>query len=119
MEKDNYYLTISKTANIIGVKPHVLRFWEKKFFIINPKKKGISGRRYYSTVDIEVLNLIKDLLYTEGFTIKGAVNFINDKYKNKTHSKNKNVVINSSYYELNKAIDLIKDGCSILQRNLN
>jgi DNA-binding transcriptional MerR regulator len=39
MEKDNYYLTISKTANKIGVKPHVLRFWEKNFFIINPKKK--------------------------------------------------------------------------------
>ena len=39
MEKDNYYLTISKTANKIGVQPHVLRFWEKNFLIINPKKK--------------------------------------------------------------------------------
>ena len=118
MEKDNYYLTISKTANKIGVKPHVLRFWEKNFFIINPKKKGISGRRYYSSSDIEVLILIKNLLYTEGFTIKGAVNFINDKYKNKVLSNNKNE-ITDSYYELNKAIDLIKDGCSILQRNIN
>ena len=118
MEKDNYYLTISKTANKIGVKPHVLRFWEKNFFIINPKKKGISGRRYYSSSDIEILILIKGLLYTEGFTIKGAVNFINDKYKNKAYSKNENV-ITDSYIELNKAIDLIKDGCSILQRNLN
>ena len=112
MEKDNHYLTISKTANKIGVKPHVLRFWEKNFFIINPKKKGISGRRYYSSSDIEILILIKDLLYTEGFTIKGAVNFINDKYKNKNE-------ITNSYHELNKAIDLIKDGCNILQRNLN
>ena len=118
MEKDNYYLTISKTANKIGVKPHVLRFWEKNFTIINPRKKGISGRRYYSSSDVEVLILIKDLLYTEGFTIKGAVNFINDKYKNKAQSKNKNVMTDS-YYELNKAIDLIKDGCNILQRNLN
>ena len=39
MEEDNSYLTISKTAQKIGVQPHVLRFWEKKFFIINPKKK--------------------------------------------------------------------------------
>jgi len=118
MEKDNHYLTISKTANKIGVKPHVLRFWEKKFFIINPKKKGANGRRYYSSSDIEVLNLIKDLLYTEGFTIKGAVNFINDKYKNKAPSNNENETFDS-YYDLNIAIDLIKDGCKILQRNLN
>ena len=118
MEKDNHYLTISKTAIKIGVKPHVLRFWEKNFFIINPKKKGLSGRRYYSSSDIEVLNLIKNLLYTEGFTIKGAVNFINDKYKNKAFSKNKNEMTNS-YHELNKAIDLINDGYNILQRNLN
>ena len=118
MEKDNYYLTISKTANKIGVQPHVLRFWEKNFLIINPKKKGISGRRYYSSSDIEVLILIKNLLYTEGFTIKGAVNFINDKYKNKTLSNNKNE-ITDSYYELNKSIELIKDGCNILKRNLN
>ena len=124
MEKDNHYLTISKTAIKIGVKPHVLRFWEKNFFIINPKKKGISGRRYYSSSDIEILFLIKNLLYTEGFTIKGALNFINDKYKNKAHLKNENEnknenEITDSCYELNKAIDLIKDGCNILRRNLN
>ena len=118
MEKDNYYLTISKTANKIGVKPHVLRFWEKNFIIINPRKKGISGRRYYSSSDVEVLILIKDLLYTEGFTIKGAVNFINDKYKNNAQSKNKDTMTDS-HYELNKAVELIKDGCKILQRNLN
>ena len=112
MQENSSYLTISKTANIIGVQPHVLRFWEKNFFIINPKKKGISGRRYYSSSDIEILFLIKDLLYIEGFTIKGAVNFINDKYQNKNETTN-------SYYELNKAIDLIKDGCNILGRNLD
>ena len=118
MEKDNYYLTISKTAIKIGVKPHVLRFWEKNFLIINPKKKGISGRRYYSSSDIETLILIKDLLYTEGFTIKGAVNFINDKYKNKAQLKNKDTMTDTDH-ELNKAINLIKDGCKILQKNLN
>ena len=46
-EKDNFH-TISKTANIIGVQAHVLRFWEKKFFMIKPKKSS-SGRRYYSS----------------------------------------------------------------------
>ena len=119
MEKDNYYLTISKTANKIGVQPHVLRFWEKNFFIINPKKKGISGRRYYSSSDIEVLILIKGLLYTEGFTIKGAINFINEKYKKNNNSKSKDEIVTSLYPELYKAIDLIKGGYKIIQRNLN
>ena len=71
MEEFNSYLTISKTANKIGVQPHVLRFWEKNFTIINPKKNSVGGRRYYSSSDIEILILIKGLLYTEGFTIKG------------------------------------------------
>jgi DNA-binding transcriptional MerR regulator len=119
MEKDNSYLTISKTANKIGVQPHVLRFWEKNFFIINPKKKGLGGRRYYSSSDIEVLILIKGLLYTDGFTIKGAVNYINEKYKKNNNSKSKDEVFTFLYPELNKAIDLIKDGYKIIQRNLN
>ena len=119
IEEDNSYLTISKTADKIGVQPHVLRFWEKNFSIISPKKKGVGGRRYYSSSDIEVLILIKGLLYTEGFTIKGAVNFINEKFKNKTKSKNNDLIFSTSYPELNKAIILIKDGYKILQRNSN
>ena len=55
-EKDNFH-TISKTANIIGVQAHVLRFWEKKFFMIKPKKSS-SGRRYYSSLDIKYLLII-------------------------------------------------------------
>ena len=119
MNEDSSYLTISKTADKIGVQPHVLRFWEKNFLIINPKKKGFGGRRYYSSSDIEVLILIKGLLYTEGFTIKGAVNFINEKYKKNNHSKSKDQILTALYPELNKAIDLIKDGYKIIQRNLN
>ena len=119
MNKDSSYLTISKTAKKIGVQPHVLRFWEKNFIIINPKKKGFGGRRYYSSSDIEVLILIKGLLYTEGFTIKGAVNFINEKYIKKNNSKAKDEIATSLYPELNKAIDLIKDGYNLIQRNLN
>ena len=74
----NSFFTISKTAEIIGVQSHVLRFWEKKFTSINPKK-SLSGRRFYSSNDIETLLIIKKLLYEDGFTIKGAVNFIDKK----------------------------------------
>ena len=59
-EEDNFH-TISKTANIVGVQTHVLRFWEKKFFILKPKK-SVSGRRYYSSSDIEYLLMIKSKL---------------------------------------------------------
>ncbi len=111
-EEDNFY-TISKTATIVGVQTHVLRFWEKKFLIIKPKKSS-SGRRYYSSLDIKYLLMIKKLLYDEGFTIKGAINFINKKYKDKK----------SSYQErVNQNILLIKsllnEGSSILKKNLD
>ena len=111
-EEDNFY-TISKTATIVGVQNHVLRFWEKKFLIIKPRKSS-SGRRYYSSSDIKYLLMIKKLLYDEGFTIKGAINFINKKYKDKK----------SSYQErVNQNILLIKsllnEGSSILKKNLD
>jgi DNA-binding transcriptional MerR regulator len=74
-EEDNYY-TISRASDLIGVKSHVLRFWEKKFKSAKPNKI-INGRRFYSSLDIKNLLFIKKLLYSEGFTIKGATNFIN------------------------------------------
>ncbi len=108
----NFY-TISKTAEIIGVQTHVLRFWEKKFFVLNPKKSP-SGRRYYSTSDIEYLQMIKKLLYDQGFTIKGAVNLINQKYKKQSSNYqdgiNKNILLIKT---------LIKEGSSLIKKNLD
>ena len=60
----NSFFTISRTAEIIGVQSHVLRFWEKKFSSINPKK-SLSGRRFYSSNDIDTLLKIKKLLYDQ------------------------------------------------------
>ena len=77
----NSFFTISRTAEIIGVQSHVLRFWEKKFSSINPKK-SLSGRRFYSSNDIEILLKIKKLLY-EWNTIKGAVSIIDQKQQHK------------------------------------
>ena len=111
-EEDNFY-TISKTANLVGVQTHVLRFWEKKFLFIKPRK-SLTGRRYYSSSDIKYLSMIKKLLYEKGFTIKGAINFINNKYKDK----------NSHLYDrANESIlaikSLLKEGRSILKKNLD
>ena len=72
MNEDNSYQTISKTADIIGVQSHVLRFWETKFSQLRPVKRS-GGRRFYRPSDIDKLKVIKSLLYDNGLTIKGAV----------------------------------------------
>ena len=109
----NSFYTISKTAEIIGVKSHVLRFWEKKFSSINPKK-SLSGRRYYSSEDIEILLMIKKLLYEKGFTIKGAVSII-DK-KSQQNIKN---IADSVNIKLSKSINLIQQGLNLIKKNIN
>ncbi len=65
------FKTISEAATELGVEQHVLRFWETKFPQIKPLKRR-GGRRFYRPEDMEVLHRIHDLLYTHGFTIKGA-----------------------------------------------
>ena len=118
MTEGSFYLTISKVAIKLNVQPHVLRFWEKKFTFINPKK-GVGGRRYYSPSDIESLLLIKNLLHKEGFTIKGAINFMNIKYKKKSNVLIVNELLTSkSYTDLDEAINLIKEGNKLLDKHL-
>jgi DNA-binding transcriptional MerR regulator len=107
------FFTISKTAEIIGVQPHVLRFWEKKFSSINPKK-NLSGRRFYSSIDVENLLMIKKLLYEDGFTIKGAISVVD-----KTNKKNKDDFDGAINFNLTKSIDLIQQGLDIIKRNIN
>ncbi len=107
------FFTISKTAEIIGVQPHVLRFWEKKFSSINPKK-NLSGRRFYSSIDVENLLMIKKLLYEDGFTIKGAVSVVD-----KTNQKIKDDFDDDINVSLTKSIDLIQQGLEIIKRNID
>ncbi len=56
---------------MLDVPQHVLRFWESKFAHIRPVKRG-GGRRYYRPEDIELLRSIRQLLHSEGYTIKGV-----------------------------------------------
>lgn len=110
---DNSFFTISKTAKIIGVQSHVLRFWEKKFNDINPKK-SLSGRRYYSSRDINFLLMIKKLLYEDGFTIKGAINFLD---KNNNHQAGKMDVTVKE--KINYIITLLQQASKIINKNLD
>lgn len=65
------YRTISEVADELHVPQHVLRFWETKFPRIKPLKRG-GGRRYYRPDDVVLLRRIADLLYIQGYTIKGV-----------------------------------------------
>jgi DNA-binding transcriptional MerR regulator len=72
MEKSaEAFRTISEVAEELDLPQHVLRFWETRFTQIKPLKRG-GGRRYYRPDDIELLRSIRQLLYGEGYTIKGV-----------------------------------------------
>ncbi len=65
------FRTISEVAVNLEVPQHVLRFWESKFQQVRPLKRG-GGRRYYRPEDVALLSSIKELLYTQGLTIRGV-----------------------------------------------
>jgi DNA-binding transcriptional MerR regulator len=71
------FRTISEASDEIGVAPHVLRFWEGKFPLLKPLKRG-GGRRFYRVQDMALLRGLKILLQDEGYTIKGVQKLIRD-----------------------------------------
>src|ERR1019366_3530754 len=68
---DKLYFKIGEVSDLLGVEPHVLRFWEGEFPLLAPKKSG-TGHRLYRRKDVELLLRIKQLLYEKRFTIEGA-----------------------------------------------
>jgi len=65
------YFRIGEVSRLAGVKPHVLRYWETEFPVLDPKKSG-TGHRLYRRKDVELILEIKHLLYEKRFTIEGA-----------------------------------------------
>ena len=65
------YFRIGEVAELVGVEPHVLRYWEREFRSLRPTKSA-KGQRVYSRRDVENLMRVRELLYREGFTIAGA-----------------------------------------------
>ncbi len=65
------YWSISEVAGKFGVNQSLLRYWEKEFPLLDPKKQG-SGKRAYTARDIEIVTVLHDLLKEKGYTIDGA-----------------------------------------------
>ncbi len=72
------YFAIREASTLCGVQPHVLRYWEKEFPQLAPKKRA-GNRRYYQTEDIVLLRRIRSLLYDQGYTISGARSLLKSK----------------------------------------
>ena len=71
------FRTISEVSKDLSLPQHVLRFWETKFVQIKPIKRG-GGRRYYRPEDVDLLKGIKNLLYNDGYTIRGVQKVIKE-----------------------------------------
>ena len=65
------FFSIGEVCALTDLKPHVLRYWESQFRFLNPAKNR-SGNRVYKSREVELIMLVKHLLYTEKYTIDGA-----------------------------------------------
>ena len=65
------YYSIGDVCDLTGLKPHVLRYWETQFEVLRPTKNQ-AGNRVYRSKEIEVIMLVKRLLYEQKYTIEGA-----------------------------------------------
>ncbi|HEU4699769.1 MAG TPA: MerR family transcriptional regulator [Gemmatimonadales bacterium] len=65
------FFSIGEVCALTDLKPHVLRYWESQFRFLNPAKNR-SGNRVYKAREVELIMLVKHLLYTEKYTIEGA-----------------------------------------------
>lgn len=88
------YYSIGEVAELLGLNPSMIRFWEKEFEILEPKKSR-KGNRMFTEKDIENLSLIKYLLRDRGYTIPGANKRIKD---NKQSAINESLVVDRLMY---------------------
>ncbi len=110
----NSYKTISEVVKILNLncldnknnKTHTLRFWEKQFKQIKPKK--INNRRYYDQKNIDVLLKIQFLLKNQGMTINGVKKILNSNNLNIDENDKKNISSINIKYRVNKINNLIK-----------
>jgi DNA-binding transcriptional MerR regulator len=74
------FFSIGEVCDLTDLKPHVLRYWESQFKFLNPAKNR-SGNRVYQRREVELILLVKHLLYTEKYTIEGARQKVDEQRK--------------------------------------
>lgn len=101
------YFRIGEVAGIVGVEPHVLRYWEREFRSIRPTKSA-KGQRVYSRRDVENLMRVRELLYREGFTIAGAKKKLETELAPAAEPTDKSKVIADVKRELREILAMLK-----------
>ena len=111
------FRSIAEVTEDLGIAPHVLRFWETKFSQIKPMKTK-SSRRYYRPDDVELLSLIKELLYTRRYTIEGVQKL----FKNRTLKDILGTEIQKDFFEedlIAPAEEVIPENSDIIQNAIS
>lgn len=75
MKEKSAFRTIGELSRELNIKPHILRYWEDQFAMLQPLKRA-GARRHYRPEDVEMVQTINRLLNEEGYTIKGARKFL-------------------------------------------
>ena len=107
---EKLFYSTGETAKILNVNITVIRYWEKEFDIIKPRKNN-KGNRLFSKKDLENLKMIHHLLKNKGFTIKGAKKTL----QSKKNDLQKNVFLKEKLLELKKFLISIRDSLWILK----
>lgn len=91
-KNERVYYSIAEVSNILDVKPHVLRYWEQEFDSLRPKRTPRGVRRYRKD-DIELLKRIKQLVWTEGYTVDGANKRLAEERKGEAKPRNSSEIL--------------------------
>lgn len=102
------YFTIGEVAELCGLKPHVLRYWEQEFSQLRPMKRR-GNRRYYQHHEVLMIRRIRELLYEKGFTISGARNRLQEMGQEK---KNQVLAIPDNEAHVNDS-NTLDDDCPV------
>ena len=97
------YFTISEASDLCEVEAHVLRYWEQEFSQLKPLKRR-GNRRYYQRHDVILIRQIKDLLYNNGYTIKGAKQKLSD---DENHEESQSSTLDAIKSEVENLIDIL------------
>ena len=103
------FYSIGEVCDLTDLKPHVLRYWESQFRFLNPAKNR-AGNRVYKSKEVELITLVKHLLYSEKYTIEGARQQI-DHYRREGKLKQmaKHALGRESISELRAGLDEVVD----------
>ena len=112
---DDAFRTISEVSEMLDIPAHVLRFWETKFSSLRPLKRS-GGRRYYRPTDVALLERIRDLLYKDGFTIKGAQKFLRSKVESTADMDAADSPVTNGGVALANALALLQDAKNDIAR---